>query len=109
MSQAAGPPQKNPPAGSTTSHFSLACPRPAVRLWDSSLHAVTAATDNFKPSDADRWSFNFSFVLPTRPTADQMAKIRLIFDYTDARFELAEPAREALAQDKFLSSEQGFW
>lgn len=86
-----------------------ASPRVAVRLWDGSLRAVAAATDHFKPSDADRWSFNFSLGLPTRPTAEQVGKIRLVFDYADARFELAEPARDALAQDKFLASESGFW
>jgi hypothetical protein len=84
-------------------------PRIAVRLWDGALHAVAAATDHIHPSDAHRWSFNFSLGLGTTPSSDLVAKISLVFDYDDGRFELAEPARGALAQDKFLGSEEGFW
>jgi SAM-dependent methyltransferase len=84
-------------------------PRAAVRRWDGSLHAVTPGDDDFNPSDANRWSFQFSHALPPKTPTDLIAKISLVFDYDDARFELADPTREGHAHDAFLNSEAGFW
>jgi len=84
-------------------------PKISVRLWDGSLHSVTPGNDDFNPSDADRWAFQFHLALPPKTPADLIAKISLIFDYDDGRFELTEPTREGHAQDAFLTSEAGFW
>ena len=84
-------------------------PRISVRLGDGSLHPVTPGQDDFNPSDADRWAFQFHHALPPKTPTELVAKISLVFDYDDARFTLAAPTSEGHAQDAFLNSEAGFW
>ena len=84
-------------------------PRISVRLWDGSLHATQPNNDDFNPSDANRWSFHFHHALPPKTPTDLIAKISLVFDYDDGRFELADPPHDGHTQDAFLNSEAGFW
>lgn len=84
-------------------------PRISVRLWDGSLVPAPGKTDPVRPSDADRWSFHFSLGLSARPSAEEVAKVSLVFDFDDGRFELSNPAQAVQTQDKFLTSEEGFW
>ena len=81
----------------------------SVRHWDGSLHPVAFTDDDFHPSDHERWAFCFHHPLPPKTPSELIAKLTLVFDYPDGRFELTEPTRQGHTEDAFLNSEAGYW
>jgi hypothetical protein len=89
--------------------FGGADPDISVRLADGTEHPVRRMNDDFNPSTPDKCTFSFSLPLASRMSDAEIMKIVIVFDFPGGRAEKGDFNRDAVAKDKFLNSESGFW
>lgn len=83
--------------------------RMGLRLWDGTDVWCAHREDTFNRSSAMRQSFVFHHPLPPKVPAGDLAKIAVLAEVTDGLVVVTDPTKEGHAQDRFYSSEAGYW
>ncbi|HEY1794394.1 MAG TPA: methyltransferase domain-containing protein [Opitutaceae bacterium] len=84
-------------------------PEIVLVLGDGSRVVADFARDAFFPSDERQLAYHFSHRVLRDLPAEQVEKMRLVFNYADGHCEWRNSAGAFTADDPFLNSEAEFW